>query len=317
MSTSETPVPGIVTSERAGVHAASATPGPELSMRPGVAGPIRDTGPNDGRMPGRPYTGLGTLYLRRLRVTTKTVDGIIGQFLTPVLWVLIVAPALAAALGTFNPGIDYYTYLAVGQAAFIVPFTAMFNGINVIVDKQFGITRELLAAPVRRPVITLANALAVLTIAVSQVVVILALAGLRGAEFSMSTMGAMWFLAAVGLLTLGVYGIAETLALRIGRQEAYGPLIPAIGVTPWFLAGALFPISVLPTGVEHATLFSPWTHAVAVMHHGMMGEGGAGLVEIWGLQSTAGMAALSVAALGMFAAFTLRIAIRTFQRTAT
>src|SRR5215471_1618558 len=101
----------------------------------------------DGRVP--PWHGFGTLWLRRLQVTTKTASGIIGQLMTPVLWILVVGPALADSLGSFSPGVDYYTFIAVGQVAFLIPFTAMFSGINVIVDKEFGVTREMLVAPVR------------------------------------------------------------------------------------------------------------------------------------------------------------------------
>lgn len=111
----------------------------------------------DTRWPGalRP---VGVLAVRRLRVTTKTASGVIGQLMTPILWILVVGPALADSLGSFNPDVDYFTFIAVGQVAFVVPFTAMFNGLNVIVDRDFGILRELLAAPVRRSLIPIANA---------------------------------------------------------------------------------------------------------------------------------------------------------------
>jgi len=274
--------------------------------------------PGIGVAPHRgPLAGLGTLYVRRLRVATKTVSGVIGQFLTPVLWVLVVAPALDTALGGFNPSIDYYTYVAVSQATFIVPFTAMFNGLNVIVDKDFGVMREMLAAPVRRPLIPLANALGVLTIALAQVVVILGLAEIRGAELHTSPTGLAWFFAAASLLTLGMYGIAEILALRISRQEAYGPLSPAIGATPYMRCGALFPISVLPAAIEYATKLSPWTHTLALMRHGMMQGSDSGLADIWHLHSEATMAALSLGVLAVFAATTLTLAVRVFQRTTT
>lgn len=270
-------------------------------------------GPAVGRR--GPLAGLGTLYARRLRVTTKTVSGVIGQFLTPVLWVLVVAPALDTALGGFNPRIDYYTYVAVSQATFIVPFTAMFNGLNVIVDKDFGVTRELLVAPVRRSLIPLANSMAVLTVALAQVAVILGLAVLRGAELDTSAGGIGWLVGAAALLTLGMYGIAETLALRISRQEAYGPLIPAIGVTPYMLCGALFPISILPAGIENLTKLSPWTHALALMRHGTMQGTDPGLEDIWHLGSDAAMAWASLGVLALFAAATLTLAVRVFRRT--
>ncbi|HEX6422169.1 MAG TPA: ABC transporter permease [Acidimicrobiales bacterium] len=267
--------------------------------------------------PSAAISGVGPLYRRRLAVTTRTLSGIVGQIATPILWILIVAPALDTALGGFDPSIDYFTFVAVGQVAFLVPFTAMFNGLDVIVDKDFGITRELVVAPVGHGAITIANALGVLTVALAQVALIVVLAIARGADFHTSPAGLVWFATAASLLTVTIYGVAEVLALRIGRQEAYGPLIPAIGVTPWFLSGALFPIAVLPAGIEQLSVLSPWTHAVAVLRHGMMQGSDSGLGAIWHLESETTMAALSTFVLAAFAATTLRLAVRAFHRATT
>jgi ABC-2 type transport system permease protein len=64
--------------------------------------------------------------------------------------------------------VDYYTYVALAQVAFLIPFTSMFSGINVIVDKDFGVLRDALVAPVFRAAIPLANALGVMTVASSR-----------------------------------------------------------------------------------------------------------------------------------------------------
>lgn len=262
-----------------------------------------------------PWHGFSTLWVRRLRLTTKTASGIIGQLMTPVLWILVVGPALADSLGSFSPGVDYYTFIAVGQVAFLIPFTAMFSGINVIVDKDFGVTREMLVAPIRRSAIPLANAAAVLTVTFVQVAVIVGLGRLRGAHFHTSVARLPWFLVATALLCLAAYGLAETLALRIGRQEAYGPLIPAIGVTPYFLSGALYPLSVLPVGVKQVGLVLPWTHAVALMRYGLMDGTNPRLDDIWHLGSDPLMAVLSTAVLLAYAGIMLTLAVRTFTRT--
>ncbi len=259
-----------------------------------------------------PAIGLSTIYQRRLAVATKTVSGLVGLTVTPVLWILIVAPALADALGGFSSDIDYYTFVAVGQVAFIIPFTSMFSGINVIVDKEFGILRELMAAPIPRASIPIGNALAVLSIALVQVALIIGLAELRGAEFATSFVGVLLFIGAASFLSLITYGVAETLALLIGRQEAYGPLVPAVGVTPWFLAGALFPISLLPAGVEHLARALPWTHALALMRYGLMEGTDSGLTDIWRMDSEPLMAALSMATLAGMTVVSLAIAVRVF-----
>jgi ABC-2 type transport system permease protein len=263
------------------------------------------------------HTGLAPLYGRRLRVATKTVPGIVGQLITPVLWVLIVAPALADALGDFAPGVDYYTYAAVGQIVLLVPFTSMFAGINVIVDKDFGVLRDFLVAPIQRRTIPLANALGVLTVSWVQVAIIIGLAAANGAQLDTSAGRAVFLLGAVTLLGLGTYGLAEALAYRVGRQEAYGPLIPAIGVTPFMLCGGIYPLAVLPMGIRWLAYFLPWTHAVALVRYALMGTAESGLAQIWGFGSAPVQAALSLAALALFTALAWRLAMRVFHRATT
>jgi ABC-2 type transport system permease protein len=259
--------------------------------------------------------GLLPLYRRRLAVTGKTVSGVLGWLVVPALWILVVGPALDSALGSFDPNVDFFTYISVGQASFLIPFVSMASGINVIIDRQFGVMRELLVAPVRRSTIPLANTLGVLTVAMVQVIVILVLAIARGADFHTSPTGLCWFTAAAVLLSLGTYGIAESLALRIGNQEGYGPLLAAVGVTPWFLSGAMYPLAVLPDAVKYLAYVLPWTHAVAIMRHGMMQDTDSGLGEIWGMHSEIAMAMLSVGALAAFAGVTLALALRVFNRS--
>ena len=261
--------------------------------------------------------GFGVLVARRIRLTTKTASGVIAQLMTPTLWVLVVAPALASSQGAFNSHVDYYTFLAAGQVAFLVPFTAMFNGINVIVDRQYGVLPEILVAPIRRSLIPIANAVAVLLITFVQVALIVVLGRLRGAHFHTSVARLPWFILAVAFLCLTVYGIAETLALKINRQEAYGPLIPAIGVTPFFLAGALYPLSVLPAGLEQAAYALPWTHAVALIRYGLMEHNPSGLLAIWGVGNELVAAILSLLVLGAMAAASLAMAARVFVRSTT
>ena len=49
-----------------------------------------------------------------------------------------------------------------------------------------------------------------------------------------------------------MYGLAEILANRVPRQEEYIARLPAIAILPWFLAGALFPITALPGFLSRA-----------------------------------------------------------------
>ena len=265
-------------------------------------------------MIGNITLGLSTLYQRRLALITKTPRGIFAPMATSVLFALVIAPALAEALGGFNPDIDYMTYVVVASAALLVPLNSMFHGLNVIIDRESGILRELLVAPVRRAAITFANALGVLSLALAQVALVFVLGAVRGAEFDTSVSGVAWTLSAVTLLSIGTYGLAEVLALSIGREDEYISLTPAVAIMPWFLAGSLFPISVLPAGLEQLSLALPWTHALALLRFGLMEGTNPGLEAIWHMDSDVLMAGLSLAVLAAYAVVMLTLAVRVFHR---
>src|SRR5436309_2656082 len=84
------------------------------------------------------------------------------------------------------------------------------------------------------------------------------------------------------LFALGMYGVGETLANRVPKQEEYIARLPAIAIVPWFLAGALFPITALPGFLTWFAKLLPLTHALALMRYGLLGDG-SGLHAIWRL----------------------------------
>src|SRR5882724_8741169 len=155
--------------------------------------------------------GFAALYQRRLVLAVKNPVALIGQLLTPVLWVLVVGPALASAFGGFATRVDYFTFVAVGQIAFILPFSAMFAGLAVMQDRDIGILRELLVAPIRRSTIPLATIAAVVTVGGGQVALIVALAAARGAHLHIAIGPLLAAITAAALLTAGTYGLAEYL----------------------------------------------------------------------------------------------------------
>ena len=258
--------------------------------------------------------GLSALYHRRLVIALNKPIAIVSQLLTPVLWILVVGPALAAAFGGFTHNLDYFTYVSIGQIVFIIPFSAMFAGLVVITDRDFGILRELLVAPIRRSTIPLANIAAVLTVALGQLVLIVILAIARGAHFHTSPGRLVLGLLAASLLSIATYGLAELLAYRITQPQIFGTLIPAIGATPYVLSGAIYPLATLPAGVKQFALVLPWTHCVAVLRYGLMNPSASGLHAIWHLHSELEMALLSIAVMLAFATLTVGLALRAFSR---
>ena len=129
---------------------------------------------------------LLTLYRRRLRLLAGNPRELIVPLATPVLFAIVIGPALKKALGSFNPHVDYLTFVSVATVVLLVPLNAMFSGLSVFADREHGALRELLAAPLPRWFPPLANVMATLTITALQVTVLIVAAVARGATSALS-----------------------------------------------------------------------------------------------------------------------------------
>ena len=261
-------------------------------------------------------SALITLARRRAALTAQNPRAIAVPLLTPILFALVIAPALKTALGGLGTAIDYKAFVSVGTVGLLIPLTCVFAGLSVIVDRESGAQRELLAAPVPRAYLVLGNLIVALALSVLQVAVVIGAAALSGADFQITATGSLWFVAAGLLFAVFMYGVAETLASRVPVQEEYIAATPAIAVLPFFFAGALFPIGALPGALTAFAKVLPLTHALALMRYGTVDPKGTGLHDIWGISNAATSAWLSLAVVALSAAAFAALAIRVFTRAA-
>jgi ABC-2 type transport system permease protein len=274
--------------------------------------------PLPARRPPRARTtsALATLARRRAALTAANPRQIAVPLLTPILFATVIAPALKTALGGLHSNIDYTAFVSVGTVGLLVPLAATFAGLSVLVDRDSGAQRELLAAPVPRALLVLGNLAVVLALCAFQVIALIGVAALRGADFHVTASGIAWFTGAAVLFTVLMYGVAETLASRVPKQEEYIAATPVIAIVPWFFAGALFPIAALPAGLTAIAKVLPLTHALALMRYGLADPKGTGLHDIWGMSNTTVEAWLSLGVVAAFAAVLTVVAIRVFSRSA-
>src|SRR5262245_24221834 len=255
---------------------------------------------------------LATLARRRFRLTARTPRELLVPLLTPILFALVIAPALKAALHTSSA---YESFVAIGTIGLLIPLNTMFAGLSVIVDRDSGAQRELLAAPVPRGLLVLGNPTVALAVTAIQLVALIAVAAARGIHFGASATGVGWFVVTSILFTIGMYGAAEVLASRVPKQEEYIARVPAIAIVPWFLAGSLFPISALPGFLTWFARLLPLTHGLALMRYGLLGDA-TGLHHIWGMANATAMATLSLVVVAAFGTTLIAVSIRVFTRSA-
>jgi ABC-2 type transport system permease protein len=261
-------------------------------------------------------SALGTLARRRALLTAGNPRQIAVPLLGPALIALIVAPALKAATGGLHSAIDYQSFAGVGAIGLVIPLSCIFAGLSVIVDRHSGAQRELLAAPVRRAYLVLGNLIVAVGLSAIQAIVLVGLTALRGGEFHISATGIVWALAAGLLFTVFMYGVAETLAARIGKAEEYVGAVPAVAILPFFFAGALYPISAMPGALTTIAKLLPLTHVLAVLRYGLIDPSGQGLHAIWGTGNPTAQAFASLAVVALYAIALTAISIRVFTRAA-
>ena len=254
---------------------------------------------------------------RRLALSAHTPREVLAPLVTPILFALVIAPALATMIPTAGRGgVDYRTFVIVGTVGLLIPLTCTFAGIGVIVDRTSGARRELLAAPVPRGLIVAGNMTVALVTSALQVGVLLLAAWARGTSFDATVTGVAWFVGAALLFTVFMYSVAEILANRIPTQEEYVGLTPVIAILPWFLAGSLFRITALPVGLAGIARVLPTTHVLALLRYGLVDRNGEGLHDIWGVANTTTDALLSLLVLAAWAALATIASLRVFHRAA-
>lgn len=119
------------------------------------------------------------LWLRQLKRYFRSKARMIGSAGQPLLFLVALGFGFGPIFQKAGGG-NYMQYLAPGVIAMGILFTAMFMGIEIIWDKQFGFLKETLVAPVSRFSIMLGRTIGGATVALFQGILVFGLSLLVG-----------------------------------------------------------------------------------------------------------------------------------------
>jgi daunorubicin resistance ABC transporter membrane protein len=187
----------------------------------------------------------------------------------PLLWLFVLGTGLNRVVSIGDGGAagsaDFRTFLFPGVLATSVMFTAVFSGVSVVWDREFGFLREMLVAPISRSSILAGKCLGGAIVSTAQAVIILAMAGLAGVPYSPLLM--LELLALLFLTSLALTACGLLLGARVSNIQSVFPMIQTVVTPMMFLSGALYPTSGLPTWLAIGTKLNPVTYAVSPMRH--------------------------------------------------
>ena len=191
------------------------------------------------------------------------------MLLQPLLFLFVLGTGLGSVIST-SGSVDFKTFLFPGVLAMSVLFTAVFAGISLVWDREFGFLREMLVAPISKTAIIVGKSLGGATSATLQACIVLALGPLVGVPYSVRlvvTLLICLFLGSMMLTSLGV-----VLSARIKTIQAAMPMTQMLIMPMMFLSGALFPLANLPRWLEVLTKLNPLTYAVQPMRAAVFNE---------------------------------------------
>jgi ABC-2 type transport system permease protein len=119
------------------------------------------------------------LWLRQLKRYLRSRSRIIGSLGQPILFLVALGYGFGPVFAKAGQG-NYLNFITPGIIAMSVLFTSMFNGIEVIWDREFGFLKETLVAPVSRINIMIGRTLGGATVAIIQGLIIFFISMIAG-----------------------------------------------------------------------------------------------------------------------------------------
>ena len=209
------------------------------------------------------------LWLRQIKRYFRSRARIVGSLGQPLLFLLSLGFGFGPVFQKAGQG-NYIQFLAPGVIAMTVLFSGIFNGIELIWDRQFGFLKETLVAPVPRVTIMIGRTLGGATTSVMQgliVAIACLIVGFRPNSVTAIVGGLVFMtLIAVMFTALGT-AIASVLSDFQGFQMVMNFLVMPI----FFLSGALFPLIGLPRALDIIAKIDPLSYGVDGLRSSMTG----------------------------------------------
>lgn len=215
--------------------------------------------------------GIYTIWLRETKRYVRYRSRILTSVVTPLLWLIIFGTGLGSAVRFGNIPGGYQAFIYPGIIGQTILFTAIFSGVSVIIDRQYGFLKEILVAPITRPSIVFGKALGITTGALIQGVILLLLSFVVGVQ-----MTPLIFIASTLLMipiSVGLASIGLLIASFTDSMEGFNLIMSFVVLPMFLLSGALFPVSGLPTLLQAAVYLDPLTYGVDALRQIILGTG--------------------------------------------
>lgn len=231
---------------------------------------------------GRPAhvaRALAAIVARELRKFLRQPGRLASSVVRPALWLIVFAAGFQNVFGIaivppYETYVDYRTYLVPGLVGMVLLFNGMLSSLAMVYDREMGMMRLMLTAPLPRWLLLAGKLLAGATLSVLQAVAFLLLALAFGVDIAPRHL-----LAALPAITLGALMLAAIgllLSVHVRQLENFAGTMNFVIFPAFFVSTALYPLWRLQEAgadwLAWAARINPFTHAVESIRYALLGR---------------------------------------------
>lgn len=210
------------------------------------------------------------LWLRQIKKYLRSKSRIIGSLGQPVLFLVALGYGFGAVYQKAGEG-SYLSFLAPGVIAMSILFTAIFFGIEIIWDRQFGFLKETLVAPMPRFNIMMARTMGGATVATFQGLLVMII------SFFFGFHPENWLMIIPAILVMFLIALLFTamgtmIASRMEDMQGFHLVMNLLVMPIFFLSGALFPLEGLPKALDVVARIDPLSYGVDLLRGVLIDE---------------------------------------------
>ena len=224
---------------------------------------------------------LGAIVQRELLKFSRQTGRLVSALVRPLLWLAVFAAGFRNVFGVaiaepYDTYIPYDVYIAPGLVGMVLLFNGMQSSLAMVYDREMGLMRLLLTAPLPRWWVLMCKLLATAVLSLLQAAAFVAVAALLGTVLPVfGPHTPMLLLAAVcSALMLGALGLL--LSVHIRQLENFAGTMNFVIFPMYFMSTALYPLWKLEESgaawVWQVARLNPFTHAVEWMRFALYGK---------------------------------------------
>ena len=228
---------------------------------------------------------LRAIVMRELLKFSRQYGRLVSALVRPLLWLAVFAAGFRNVFGVaiappYDTYIPYDVYIAPGLVGMVLLFNGMQSSLAMVYDREMGLMRLLLTAPLPRWWILFAKLCATAVLSLAQAAAFVIVAALLGT--TLPVLGPEFFkiapmvLAAAvsAALMLGALGLL--LSVHIKQLENFAGTMNFVIFPMYFMSTALYPLWKLEESgagwVYQVARFNPFTHAVEWLRFALYGK---------------------------------------------